>query len=320
VKNLIALVPLIFSCTAWPQQCVNNAGDAPGNLPLNTGMLVWHSYVSYDDGSSQLWMRNIAAGSTANISASWACAKGCTVRDPMNASFSPNGQWILFMGVSNNAWNIWVVPTAGGSPTNLTKSRGASSRNEDPKWSSDGKYIIWKLNSGNDVEAAFTGGASPSIGTVTAITNGKDEKSMPFVDSTFSNIYFADGAASPLVLKEYNIAAGTTNVLSTNAYYPIVRWSDNTVFWTDDTHEGANDQIVYLPVGGTSILANINDCDADNSDPWPVSGTTYVFFTSTSPGSYQLYLGDLSTGNRYNISNWYTDTAKSHLGPSYWVQ
>src|ERR1700758_3588554 len=138
MKKLI-LPALMLWCSMAGATCVNSPTDASGSLPITTGKLVWHSYTSYGDGSSQLFIRDFAAGSTTNISSSWACASGCTARDPMNAVFNGDGTYLVFMAENGDqsAWNIWTVKTDGTGLTDLTGSTGTT-RNEDPKMSADG--------------------------------------------------------------------------------------------------------------------------------------------------------------------------------------
>lgn len=320
MKAFLLALLLTLSAGIAHGTCVSSPSDTGGNLPFTTGKLLWHSYTAYGDGSSQLFVRDLAAGSTTQISSAWACASGCTVKDPMNGVFSADGSYIVFMGVANNAWNVFAVPTAGGTPTNLTNSTGLT-RNEDPKFSADGTKLIWKQTQSTTyriLSAPISLSGTPALGTVTTVITGSTQNSMPFEDSTATNVYYSPGSGAPFTVSEQPMAGGTVTTLTTSGYYPIDRWSDDTVFWADDTTQGANDQIAYKAVGGSAVIPSINDCNGNNSDPWPVASTTYVFFSSTTPGGYQLYLGDLATGDRYNLSSFYTDTAKAHLGSAYY--
>ncbi|MGU7785407.1 TolB family protein, partial [Burkholderia sp. PU8-34] len=106
-----------------------------------TGKLVYHSYVNYGDGTSQLFLYDFSAHTLTQLSKS---AWGIT--DPMNAVFSPDGKWIAFMGITNNAWNVFMYQLGTNNPPiNMTNSTGAT-RNEDPKFSSDGKTLVFKQN------------------------------------------------------------------------------------------------------------------------------------------------------------------------------
>lgn len=329
VRNLLFLLALVLLVGCGGQAhatCVSSPADQTGALPTDlTGKLLWHSYTSYGDGSSQLFIRDLTAGSTTNISSTWAAASGKTTRDPMNGVWAHDGSWIVFMAENGDqsAWNIWAVKPDGTGLTNLTGSTGTT-RNEDPKFSASGSTIVWKQKQGTTfriMSAPITLGSTASLGTATTIITGTTENSMPFLDSSSTNVYYSPGSSSPFTVAVAPVSGGTPTTLTTSGYYPVVRWSDNTVFWVDDTGS-ALDQIAYKTGGtGTTTFPSINDCNSNNSDPWPVTTSTpanYVFFSSTEPSGYQLYVGDLSNGHRWNLSSWYTDTAKAHLGSAYY--
>jgi Tol biopolymer transport system component len=143
VVILAACAFISVSCNKGYAQCTNNPPTASNStFPSSiTGKLVYHSYVNYGDGSSQLWVYNFRYQTLTQISnASWG------VTDPMNAVWSPDGNWLLFMSIKNNAWNIFAWPTNNSHiPYNLTNSTGAT-RNEDPKFSADGSRIVFKQN------------------------------------------------------------------------------------------------------------------------------------------------------------------------------
>ena len=62
---------------------------------------------------------------------------------------SPNGQWIAFvqtkvnLGANKKSGHIWLVPTQGGEPRQLTQGEGSSSR---PRWSSDSRSLAFISN------------------------------------------------------------------------------------------------------------------------------------------------------------------------------
>src|SRR5690349_2978458 len=131
-----------------------------------TGKLAYHSYVNYGDGTSQLFIYDFAARTLTQVSNStWG------IQDPMNGVFSPDGKWLAFMGITNGAWNVffWQVGSSA-LPVNLTNSTGQT-RNEDPKFSADGKSLLFKQN-GDVMQATLSYTSSgPVFTSVVNLTN-----------------------------------------------------------------------------------------------------------------------------------------------------
>ncbi|KHK57883.1 hypothetical protein PI87_05465 [Ralstonia sp. A12] len=304
------------NCVANPPTQSNST--FPASL---TGKLAYHSYVSYGDGTSQLFIYDFAARTLQQVSQpSWG------IQDPMNAVFSPDGKWLVFMGITNNAWNVffWQVGT-NNMPINMTNSTGQT-RNEDPKFSANGTSLLFKQN-GDVMQAALSYTSSgPVFTSLVNLTRTAPavEDSMPFPSPDGTAVYYATGTGSNMGL--YKQTIGSTNKVAFDtpaglvAYYPIVR-ADGTVFyarWLDATSQA--DQI-YTKVNpsDTPNQLSLNDCNSNNSDPSPVNGTNYVFFSSTTAGGYQLYLGDANTGQRWSLSQFgvNNDTTKAKLGSNY---
>ncbi|TDY52317.1 Tol biopolymer transport system component [Paraburkholderia rhizosphaerae] len=304
--------------------CVNSPADqSSSTLPSTlTGKLAYHSYVSYGDGTSQLFIYDFTARTLTQVSkSSWG------IKDPMNAVFSPDGKWIAFMGVTNNAWNVFIWQVGSTSaPINMTNSTGQT-RNEDPKFSSDGSKLFFKQN-GDVMEAtlSFTSGG-PQFTSVVDVTNTAPgiESSMPFPSPDSSAVYFATGTGAGLGLYKETIATHQKVAFDApqglQTYYPMVR-KDGTVFYARWLSAASQLDQIYSKVnpGDTPNQLSINDCRGNNSDPAPVDNTNYLFMSSTTDGGYQLYLADVSTGKRWNLSQLgvNSDKTKAKLGSNYW--
>ena len=77
------------------------------------------------------------------------------VEDPQ---ISPDGKWVAYtvetanLKEDKNEKQIWMIPTAGGTPIAMT---GATGRSSHPRWSPDGKFIAFisaRQESGEDEE------------------------------------------------------------------------------------------------------------------------------------------------------------------------
>jgi Tol biopolymer transport system component len=102
--GLVATAALgLFSAGAQANCVANPPTQSNTTFPASlTGKLAYHSYVSYGDGTSQLFIYDFSARTLQQVSkAAWG------IQDPMNAVFSPDGKWIAFMGITNNAWNVF---------------------------------------------------------------------------------------------------------------------------------------------------------------------------------------------------------------------
>lgn len=317
-------IVLAVSGTASQAACVNSpkvqsSASFPGGL---TGKLAYHSYVSYGDGTSQIFIYDFSARTLTQVTkSSWG------IKDPMNAVFSPDGKYLAFMGETNNAWNVFVWQVgSSAAPVNMTNSTGQT-RNEDPKFSADGKSLFFKQN-GNVIQAtlSFTSGG-PTFTSTVDITNTAPavENSMPFPTPDGSAVYFATGVGASLGIYKETIATHAKVAFDTPAglstYYPIVR-ADGTVFYARWKDASSQMDQIYTKVnpGDTANQLSINDCKGNNSDPAPINNTNYVIFSSTTDGGYQLYLADVTSGKRWSLSQFgvNADTTKAKLGSAYY--
>lgn len=327
--SLAAMVAVGIVATACGGEskaaCVKNPpNQSNASFPAGlTGKLVYHSYASYGDGTSQIFIYDFATHTLKQISnASWG------ITDPMNASFSPDGKWLVFMGIKDNAWNVFMWATDGShAPYNLTNSTGAT-RNEDPKFSANGTSVIFKQNSANVMEGtlSFPSGI-PQFTSVIALTKNKTQNSMPYMTPDGAKLLISQGTGgADLGLYEQTLATGATVAFDAtrgiSTYYPIVR-ADGTVFYTkwNNAKQQLDQLFTKTSASDTPNQLSINDCSSNNDDAAPVNGTSYVFFSSTTAGGYQLYLGDVSTGKRWSLTQFgvNADTTKGKLGSNYYA-
>ncbi|MEZ5319859.1 MAG: prolyl oligopeptidase family serine peptidase [Vicinamibacterales bacterium] len=130
-------------------------------------------------------------------------------------AISPDRRWLLFTADTTGWDQIYVVPTAGGTPVQITKTPGDHWR---ATWSNDSRHIAWDTNTADrpgDRHIEFaTIGDDPSRATITTVTSGRGTNTAPewspddtrilFQHTDAQNsadLYVADAAAGATVTR-----------------------------------------------------------------------------------------------------------------------
>lgn len=130
-------------------------------------------------------------------------------------AISPDHKWLLYTSDVTGWDQIYVVPTAGGTPVQLTKAPGEHWR---AVWSHDSKRIAWDANTAakpgtRHIEAA-TIGDNPATATIVTVTSGSgtntapqwspDDRRLVFQHTDYQNsadLYVADAVANAKVTR-----------------------------------------------------------------------------------------------------------------------
>lgn len=319
----LGTVLLVASATASAGCVSGHALESDATFPTSlAGRVVYHAYVSYGDGSSHLYLYDFASHARVRLDTpAW------NIVDPMNAGFSPDGKRIVFMGRQGGNWNVfaWTIGS-GTAPANLTATLGG--RNEDPKYSFDGRQVVLKHE--GDVyraDVAVDAKGVTQASSFTALTNDgwNVEESMPALTADGAAVFYATGTGTGMRIWRKDLATGQAAQFVTPPsggadYFPVVRDAD-TYFFSRVMPGAGNDQIMQQPVDGSTAprRLSINDCDGNDSDAAP-AGARFLVFSSTAYGSgYALMLGKLANGKVWRIAPGVVDVddGRAKLGASY---
>src|SRR5579859_3980081 len=88
----------------------------------------------------------------------------------LGAAWSPDGKQIAFVSNMSGRFNLWLVPSSGGFPVQLTVS---DQRQSSPSWSPDGKWIAYESDyDGDEQWDIFL--VSPKTGKVVNLTQTRE--------------------------------------------------------------------------------------------------------------------------------------------------
>ena len=111
--------------------------------------------------------KQVTSKSNAQVEKSLSIEKLYMTRNVGSTAWSPDGKSIAFISNISGRNNIWVVPSTGGWPTQLTIS---DQRQSSPTWSPDGKWIAFQSDYDGDEQWDIYL-VSPKTGMVVNVTN-----------------------------------------------------------------------------------------------------------------------------------------------------
>jgi dipeptidyl aminopeptidase/acylaminoacyl peptidase len=231
-------------------------------------------------------------------------------RETGGTTWSPDGKQVAFISNISGRNNLWLVPSAGGWPTQLTIS---PQRQVQPAWSPDGSWIAYSSDyDGNELWDIFL--VSPKTGEVVNLTTTKEisEQSPVWSADSKQVAYTAkakDGASYEIdVIDVYtrhvrhvtqNTPANLSNVL------PVFAHDGEAIAYTQVRADG-KDANVFLFDLATGKVRNLTTHTGDHlyfaSDLSP-DGKTALITSDAHNGYWNIGLLDVASGD----INWLTD-------------
>ena len=276
--------------------------------PQLKGRMVYHNYTSYDTMDSKMYIYDFSDNTLDYISKDWT-----NVTHPMNGHFSPEGDFITFMGIgAGGTWDVFIYYFGEKQPVNLTLS--GNYRDEDPKVSYDGTRIIFKRN---DRLAEITL-EDMSLKVLSSIS-GNGHHSMPYYTTDGKYAVCGCGGEGEDYIGLWDFAAGRMSVLYDRKgvveYYPITNDAESFYYSAHVSETNRHDQLYKgFFDGSPSEKLKFNATNADYSDACPVSSSWLILCStrSDSKGGYDLYIAHETTGAIYPLSD-YNQAINTHL-------
>ncbi|MDR2145075.1 MAG: hypothetical protein LBE91_01265 [Tannerella sp.] len=280
-------------------------------LPELRGKMVYHAYSSYNANDSKMYLFDFGSKQLDLISGGW------NIINPMNAHFSPDGRLITFMGIQPGAgnWSIYIYELGSSQPPrNLTSG---SYRDEDPKFSPDGKRIAFKRNS-QIAEMNLETGRITLLSPV--------GYSMPYYNFEGTKIVCSKDGANDSSIHLIDIQTRIMRTLYDNPglqdYYPIGTDDKSFYYTTGYLPSNIIDQVYRGYWSGLkSARLPFNGTDGDYSDAYPVDDQWLILSSSRTGtmGGYDLYVANVETGDIYPLTDYHREinTSREELGAVY---
>jgi dipeptidyl aminopeptidase/acylaminoacyl peptidase len=192
-----------------------------------------------------------------------------TTRLVGGTTWSPDGKQIAFISNISGRNNLWLVPAAGGWPTQLTIS---DQRQMQPAWSPDGLWIAYASDyDGNEQWDIFL--VSPNGGDVVNLTTSKEtaEQAPAWAPDGKSIAYMSKartGSSNEIELME--IASRRVRHLTKDTpkglgnFFPIFSRDGNFLIYTQAEPTGTNSNIFLLDLA-SGVSTNLTPHEGERN-------------------------------------------------------
>jgi Tol biopolymer transport system component len=211
---------------------------------------------------------------------------------PFAPAWSPDGQWIAFMGNPlNGLADIFVMPVAGGTPINITNTRDRSEASIS--WSPDSTRIVTAALNPPEVKIFAADGSSVERLTDNGTLPQWSPDGMQLVYRTIR------GAAE---IRRRDLATDTETTIATG---------DGTVAWVAPAWSPEGDRVAFVKQVNNANLIRMARTDRDEARDyvtgvygigglaWNADGTQLAFAAKESQTStaQSIYILSLDTGD-----------------------
>lgn len=259
--------------TATPAYARSLAAEAEVSLaPKPEQSLI--AYVSGRANVMDLYIMDVANGRSHRVTRDRAAAN--------SPVWSPDGTQIAFSSNRDGLGaNIWVVPSAGGTPVKFTQARGMS-----PDWSSDGARIAFTSYSGTtDISVMNADGTGQ-----TRITSASGVwESEPVWSPDRTKIAFTAASGGPSQIWVMN-ADGSSPVQLTGltdggtSFSPA--WSPDGTKIAFASHRNGRQDLYVMNADGTGPTQITNALSVEYRPRWSTQGIVFYAYVSGTPAIF----------------------------------
>ncbi len=207
--------------------------------------------------------------------------------------WSPDGKTIVFVSNLSGRNNLWLVPSEGGWPMQLTVS---DQRQTSPAWSPDGKWIAYMSDYDGDEQWDIFF-VSPKTGQVVNVTNTReiaeespawspDGRYLAYMVKPKTSSVFEIDVYDTLIREVKHITTGTANDRMNVA--PIWSKDGKFIVYTQEQSKGTDSNVFVVDVASAqSTLLTPHDGERLYSSSDVSPDGKHVLITSNAANGYQ---------------------------------
>lgn len=207
-----------------------------------------------------------------------------------NPIYSPDGAWILFESDVTGNRDLWLMPAAGGEPTQLTTHAGFDSA---PFWSPDGTRVVFESDRSGSKNIWILDVGSPGAGPVPMTSGPWDDGdpvwspdgSLIAYESTRENDWGTDLWASP-------VDGGPAVRLTTTGdgiYHRTAEWSpDGARLVFESNRVGGYSALCTMPASGGEVTRITPEAAYEGHPAWSPDGKQ-IAYEARANGAMEIF-------------------------------
>jgi Tol biopolymer transport system component len=203
---------------------------------------------------------------------------------PSDPALSPDGEFTaFFQSVDGPLVDLWVIPSAGGTPRRLTFDTAEAGR---PIWTPDGRSIIFSSSRGG---SQTLWRIPASGGTPDPVTAGAGQDRDPAISADGRHLVYTNVRQSTALLIKYPSTGEQKEVLERRAslFGPTFSPAGDRIAFSQQVGAtvGAAAHLFTISVNGKDLRQITHAPDEQNLFPqWP-GDETFLYFTRGRPGA-----------------------------------